>query len=76
MFITPYMIVGCMFGLKSCDLRLMDDPDFGLTVPELIVSRGFECEEHFVRTTDGYILGIHRVVNPTFEGHRLKVDFD
>jgi lysosomal acid lipase/cholesteryl ester hydrolase len=43
------------------------DPDLDIRTPELIRSRGFLCEEHFVETEDGYILGIHRIVNPRIE---------
>jgi lysosomal acid lipase/cholesteryl ester hydrolase len=42
------------------------DPDLDRKTPQLIKSRGFECEEHFIKTSDGYILGIHRVVRKQF----------
>ena len=29
--------------------------------PELVRYWGYVCEEHFVTTADGYVLGIHRV---------------
>lgn len=28
---------------------------------QLITSKGYPFEQHFVETTDGYILGIHRI---------------
>lgn len=33
-------------------------------VPEVIRSRGFISEEHLVNSSDGFILTIHRIVNP------------
>jgi lysosomal acid lipase/cholesteryl ester hydrolase len=43
------------------------DPDSHLTTCELIKSRGFQCEQHFLETSDGYILGIQRIVNPLLQ---------
>ena len=40
------------------------DPDQARDVPGLITSRGFRLETHHVTTTDGYILTIHRIINP------------
>ena len=40
------------------------DPDFDRTIPQLIESRNFVSEEHFVTTKDGYILTVYRIVNP------------
>ena len=40
------------------------DPDFGVDVPHLVNSRGFKLEVHYVTTPDGYILALHRLVNP------------
>ncbi|EGG13702.1 carboxylic ester hydrolase [Cavenderia fasciculata] len=31
---------------------------------ELITSRGYPCEEHYVTTPDGFILGLHRITGP------------
>lgn len=38
--------------------------DADRTIQEIVESRGFDFEEHKVITKDGYILMIHRVVNP------------
>ena len=38
------------------------DPDETITFRQLIQSRGFHLQEHYVLTEDGYILTIHRVV--------------
>lgn len=43
------------------------DPDTHRNVPEIIKSRGFQVEEHDVTTKDGYILTVHRIVNPLIE---------
>ncbi|KAI1294236.1 Gastric triacylglycerol lipase [Halotydeus destructor] len=48
------------------------DPDSARTVPELISSRGYECQAHQVVTSDGYILTVHRVVNAKFSGQSVK----
>ena len=40
------------------------DPDHNRNVPELVTSRGFKYEEHFVTTEDGYILNCHRIIHP------------
>lgn len=36
----------------------------GKTAPELIEAAGFRCEQHSVITSDGYILGLQRIVVP------------
>ncbi|KAI1283191.1 Gastric triacylglycerol lipase [Halotydeus destructor] len=41
------------------------------TIEEIIESRGFKCEVHKVTTNDGYILTVHRIVNPLNE-NRIK----
>lgn len=40
--------------------------DANRTIQEIVESRGFLFEEHKVITKDGYILQIHRVINPDF----------
>ena len=47
--------------------------DLERTVPQLIESRGFVCETHFVITEDGYNLTLHRIVNPLLGGNPSKV---
>lgn len=40
-------------------------PDVGKTTHQIITSRGFEHEVHFIHTSDGYILQTTRIINPT-----------
>ena len=40
------------------------DPDEGLTIPQLIESRGFQQQRFTVQTTDGYLLNHWRIINP------------
>ncbi|KAI1281863.1 Lysosomal acid lipase/cholesteryl ester hydrolase [Halotydeus destructor] len=48
------------------------DPDEDRDVPQIIESRGFIAESHYVTTKDGYILTVHRIVNPNYLGDKLK----
>lgn len=38
--------------------------DENRTVDEIVSSRGFKLESHAVQTPDGYILTLHRIINP------------
>ncbi|CAG2161896.1 unnamed protein product [Oppiella nova] len=42
------------------------DPDEERNAVEIITSRGFKAETHYVVTKDGYILGIHRIINTQY----------
>ncbi|XP_017479442.1 PREDICTED: lipase 3-like [Rhagoletis zephyria] len=48
-------------------------PDVGKTTHQIITSRGFEHEVHFIHTSDGYILQTTRIINPTVDYERLPV---
>jgi len=37
------------------------NPDCFLPTPQLIESKGYKCETHYVTTEDGYILAMHRI---------------
>ena len=50
---------------------LKSDPDEGLTIPQIIESRGFKFQMHTVTTKDGYLLNHYRIVNPKI-GIRFK----
>lgn len=36
-------------------------PEMSYTTPELCRSRGYPCEEHYIKTSDGFLLGVHRI---------------
>lgn len=40
------------------------DEDCHRTIPEIIESRGFKCEVHTVTTNDGFVITLHRIINP------------
>ncbi|XP_015787859.1 gastric triacylglycerol lipase [Tetranychus urticae] len=42
----------------------LNESDSSRMISDLITSRGFIHEPHYVTTQDGYILGIHRMINP------------
>lgn len=52
--------------------NLKQDPDYGLQTPDIIKSRGFKEETHYVTTLDGYILSLHRIVNQKVSGNDAK----
>lgn len=52
-----------------CDVTMsedagLNDPDYDRDTCEIVVSRGFRCQTHYVTTRDGYILALYRVINP------------
>ena len=47
------------------------DADSQRTVPEIIESRGFRSESYSVNTEDGYILALHRIINPFAKRHNI-----
>jgi len=49
------------------------NPDLERDFVELVVSKGYKVEEHFVQTKDGYILGLHRILPacPVQDGERI-----
>lgn len=71
-----------MFAITKCAFILfllyrhsrafVKDPDEDRDVPQLIKSRGFIPETHFVTTKDGYILQIHRIRIPDADERKLK----
>ncbi|KAI1279532.1 Lysosomal acid lipase/cholesteryl ester hydrolase [Halotydeus destructor] len=56
------MVRGVTAGIF--DFKERELTDFGLSAPDLISSRGYECEIHKIVTEDNYILTLHRVINP------------
>ena len=43
------------------------DPDEFRSASDIIESRGFMVQTHYVTTYDGYILALHRIVNPFYK---------
>lgn len=67
-----WCIVTSFFVLVNGEKDLIDPDAFRLT-PDVIRSRGFHVEEHFVVTRDNYVLGLHRIVHPKYAtGQRLR----
>ena len=60
------LLVLCLLCVisRAVQSNAFEDPDTDLATCELITSRGYGCEEHFLKSSDGYILGIQRVLNP------------
>jgi len=46
---------------ENDDPKLAEDPNYENGTIEYINSKGYNAEEHFVTTPDGYILGLHRI---------------
>jgi len=47
-----------------------DDPALNYDFMQLVRSHGYNVEEHYVETKDGYILGIHRVLSSETQNNR------
>ncbi|CAG2104946.1 unnamed protein product [Medioppia subpectinata] len=62
MFILLQSLCATFHHLNCSDAPI--DPDEERDAVEIITSRGFKAETHYVITKDGYILGIHRIINP------------
>lgn len=37
------------------------DPEVHMSTPQMVEFMGYKAEEHWVTTSDGYILGVHRI---------------
>lgn len=61
------------FIIGSHNLASEPQADLGRNVQQLIESRGFICETHFVITEDGYNLTLHRIINPSSDRNVRKV---
>ncbi|EFA79898.1 carboxylic ester hydrolase [Heterostelium album PN500] len=49
---------------KSSDSYTEYEKDLERDAIEMITSRGYPVEEHFVTTPDGFVLGLHRITGP------------
>ena len=56
----------------------VNDPDYGVLTPQLILSRGFGYELHSILTVDGFVLGVHRIQSPLQDNaiHHPHVSWD
>ena len=63
MRISFYLIAGILHCCQKLGANIVqDDRDIPvMTVPEIIQYWGYPVEEHWVTTSDGYILGLHRI---------------
>ena len=61
------------FAIGSHNLASEPQSDLERNVQQLIESRGFVCETHFVITEDGYNLTLHRIINLSSDRDSRKV---
>ncbi|XP_053203591.1 gastric triacylglycerol lipase-like [Panonychus citri] len=69
------LIVYCLLIIIQFNKVIGDnsvDPDTNRDIVELITSRGFDYEVHYVTTEDNYILGVYRIVNPFVDQAKRK----
>ena len=50
-----------------------ESTDYGTLPPDVIISRGFEYEIHYINSSDGFLPAMHRIVNPNFPIPRSSV---
>ncbi|XP_053207765.1 gastric triacylglycerol lipase-like [Panonychus citri] len=60
---TNLLIVLIVVQLTINNCLDLDEVD-KKNIPDIIEARGFICETHYITTSDGYILGNYRIVNP------------
>ncbi|XP_062520480.1 gastric triacylglycerol lipase-like [Corticium candelabrum] len=53
---TPFLVFCCVLHCVTCE-----DPEFNLTARQLILYNGYPEEDHWVTTSDGFILGLQRI---------------
>ncbi|XP_067671236.1 lysosomal acid lipase/cholesteryl ester hydrolase-like [Haliotis asinina] len=53
-------LVAALVGVVSIHV-LAPDPEIYMNTTELITSKGFPCENHYVTTADGFILNMQRI---------------
>lgn len=62
-YLAAFLLFNIVFNQPNVIIANMD-PDERRDAIEIIESRGFKGETHHITTRDGYILAIHRIVNP------------
>lgn len=73
-----YNETSCQSQIDSSTQHLINsltgnDPDFNILTPDLITGRGYGYELHAVHTSGGFILALHRIVNPSVRRTRSAV---
>lgn len=62
---SPAVVCCCLVLLAACSVNsarnVPFDPEVDYSALQLITSKGYPGEEHWVTTSDGYILGLHRI---------------
>ncbi|GFT46195.1 gastric triacylglycerol lipase [Nephila pilipes] len=79
---TSFILIGVLLNghdaindWKVLDILLWDrDPDFLRNVTELISSKGYPVENHYVQTKDGYILSVQRIPPGRAMNNGLKAE--
>ncbi|XP_046917071.2 lipase member J [Dermatophagoides farinae] len=61
-------------SLMMMNATEMDVADVDRDIFQIILSRGFQYQQHFVTTEDGYILQLIRIVNPFINDRRQRND--
>lgn len=69
------LLYSCLSDTLSENLNLMffNEIDYGFMPPDNIRMRGFEYQQHFAHSHDGFYLVLHRIVNPRFLKTRSSV---
>ena len=68
-----FALLIALLSLQNVWASIADDPDYGADTRELILSRGFDYEEHEIETQDGYILTTFRILNDEIEEPKMTV---
>ena len=57
----PKMLLALLLLPLLLGVSAKEDPEQHMTTPEMVRFWGYPAEEHWVTTSDEYILGIHRI---------------
>ncbi|XP_071560690.1 lipase 3 [Temnothorax nylanderi] len=60
-FVATIVLSCCCFSLANAFVKPDDNPDIGLTTPELVTKYGYPLEIHDIVAKDGYTLQLHRI---------------
>ena len=55
------------------EVKEKKDPDFASLTPKLIKMRGYGYQMHHVLSPDGFVIAIHRILNPRFLETRASI---